>query len=299
MTQAISVITKDYALLASDRRLIFGDGPRRGELADDDTCKLVSVCNICGVGYTGLAKIEASPTHEWIAKTLASNGGDPSRVGHILQEHATRFFCKLKPSGRIPQEFLVSGWGQFSELSGLRPFMRLVTNLRDQSGRPLSEPADSFANLLKVLVNDQTLYCWGIGQPLRENRWQQLEKNLQRLVKREIGPSAGLRLLVDEIVNTALVERNTAVGAKILGFCIPKGSVERQLETGHSAMLAKQPDNETVTFTYFESGYSELRQYGPTFVCGENAYTDIVTENDPAHDFQSSQFRILSVPKSK
>lgn len=40
MTQVISVITKDHALLVSDRRLIIEEGPRLGDKADDDTCKL-------------------------------------------------------------------------------------------------------------------------------------------------------------------------------------------------------------------------------------------------------------------
>ena len=71
------------------------------------------------------------------------------------------------------------------------------------------------------------------------------------------------------------------------------------MQTGHSMMLAKLPDENVAAFTYFDMGYSELQQYGPTFVCGEFAGTDIKTENDPGRDFQSSEFRILSLPKQK
>jgi len=298
MTQAISVITKDYALLASDRRLTLGEGPRRGEITDDDTCKLVSLCNTCGIGYSGLAHFEGSPTHEWIAKTLASEGcTDALRASQILKERTTRIFATLKLGTKIRQEFLIAGWGLFRELPGLHPFMRLVSNIRDGSGKALSQPADSFASLLKVLVNEEPLFCRSIGQPVTKLRGQQLLRNLQRLVSREIGPRAALRLLVDEIVNTSLVEKNSAVGSKILGFCIPKSSIQRQIETGRSVMLAAQPNNNAVTFTYFEPGFSELKQYGPTFVCGASAYTDVTTENDPSRDFQSSQLKILSMPK--
>jgi hypothetical protein len=193
----------------------------------------------------------------------------------------------------------MAGWGLFQGLPGLHPFMRLVSNVRDESGQPLSGPVDSFASLLRVLVNDQSFFSWGIGQPIRQDRGQQLEKNLQRLVKREIGPKEALRLLVDEIVNTSVVEKNSAVGSKILRFCIPKSSVQRQSETGQTVMLAKQPDSDMATFTYFEPQFSGLQQYGPTFVCGETAYTDVKTESDAARDFQSSEFRILSMPKKK
>jgi hypothetical protein len=299
VTQVLGVITQDYALLAADRRLTIGDGPRRGEIVDDDTCKLVSVCNVSGIAYTGLAGLGGHPTHEWIATTLASENVDPSRASHVLKDHASRLFSKLKLAIEINQEFLIAGWGNFQELSGLRPFMRLVTNARDESGKPLPRPSLSFVNLLKVLIGSEPFYSWGIGQPISQSRGQQLERNLHRLARREIGAKAALRLLVDEILNTALVEKNPAVGSKILGLCIPRRSVEQQIGTGRSVMLAKQPDSEVATFTYFEPQFSDLHQYGPTFVCGENAYTDTTTEDDPGRDFQSAQVKILALPKKK
>jgi len=296
MTQIIGVLTNDYALLASDRRLTIGEGPRFGESVDEDTCKLINLCNTCGIGYTGLAEIERCPTHEWIAKTLASeNCRDASRASQALKEHATRVFSEPRLS-RIPQEFLMAGWGLFQELAGLHPFMRLVTNIRDDAGAPLPHPGSSFASLMKVLVVEHLFY-WIIGQPIRQDRERQFLNKLQRLVRREIGPRAALSLLVDEIVNTSVT--NPIVGTKVLGFCIPKARVQRRIETGHSAMLAKHADSETVTFTYYEPGCQGLRQYGPTFVCGESAYTAVVTENDPASGFQSSEFRILSLPKPR
>jgi hypothetical protein len=89
MTQVLSVITRDYALLASDRRLTIADGPRRGEVVDDDTCKLVNLCNTCGIGYSGLAKFQGSRTDEWIAKTFASeNCRDSLRASEILKERS-------------------------------------------------------------------------------------------------------------------------------------------------------------------------------------------------------------------
>jgi hypothetical protein len=297
MTQVISVITGEYALLASDRRLTIGEGSQRGEVYDEDTCKLVNVCNTFGIGYTGLAKIKDLPMHEWIAKTLASeNCRDASRASQILKGNATLIFSDPRLS-KIPQEFLMAGWALFHELPGLHPFMRLVTNIRDESGGLLSRSGDSFVDLLKVLVSGEPFFYWVIGQPIRQDRRQRLEKRLERFVRREIGPRAALTLLVDEIVNTSA--RNPAVGAKVLAFSIPKSSVQRQIGTGSSTMLAKQADSDTVTFTYFEPKFDGLRQYGPTFVCGESAYTDIATENDSATGYQSSGFRILNMPKAR
>jgi hypothetical protein len=94
-----------------------------------------------------------------------------------------------------------------------------------------------------------------------------------------------------------VVEKRPGVGSKVLGFCIPRKSAQAYFETGRAGMLATEPNLVATAFTYFEEGYSELQQYGPTFVCGGVAVTDVKTENDPSHDFQSSEFRLLSLPK--
>ena len=103
-----------------------------------------------------------------------------------------------------------------------------------------------------------------------------------------------LRLLVDEVIRTS--GYCSAVGWKVLGFCIPRNAAKRFFETGQQAMLAVQPNPDVTAFTYFEKGYSELQQYGPTSVCGQWAVTDVETRNDPSRDFQSSSFRILAGP---
>jgi hypothetical protein len=46
MTQIIAALTPDYVLLASDRQLTAVHGAHKGQRVHDDTCKLVSVCNI-------------------------------------------------------------------------------------------------------------------------------------------------------------------------------------------------------------------------------------------------------------
>jgi len=104
---------------------------------------------------------------------------------------------------------------------------------------------------------------------------------------------------VDEIIHTSVVEKRSTVGSKVLGFCIPRESAQAYFETGRSGMFATEPNLATTAFTYFEDGYSELHQYGPTFVCGEIAVTAVKTENDPSRDFQSSGFRLLSLPKRR
>lgn len=150
MTQILGVITSDHMLLVSDRRLTVGAGPRRGDLFDDDTCKLVSLCNTCAVAYTGVAQFGTNrrPTHEWIAEALASeNCNLGSAASEILVREAT---AALRNTG-MPLTLLLGGWATFGGSPPLRSYVCEVTNCRTQDGRPLDRPSDSFVRIVEAL----------------------------------------------------------------------------------------------------------------------------------------------------
>jgi hypothetical protein len=189
------------------------------------------------------------------------------------------------------QEFLLAGWAEFDRPPGFRSHFSLITNARDQNGQLLATPRDHFDCRTHALHDHQQFQLGIIGQPVSQERAPTLARNVRRLIAREIGPKEALRLLVDEVLNTHV--RNRTVGEKILAFCIPRESAESYLQTGDTAALAQLPDEHSASFVYFDPAYSELRQYGPTFVCNGFAATDITTENDPARDFQMSEMRLL------
>ncbi len=298
MTQILTTITKEYVLLVADRRLTFLPGPMQGQVADDDACKLVSLCNICGIGYTGLAQIEAIPTHEWIAKVLAlEQCSDPAKATQILTERANAALSNV-PLDLRRQTFVIVGWTYFQGLTGLRPFVCAITNMLDPSGAPLPATASTFSVLGPSALKDgQDLAIHVIGQRLRLERGQRLERNLHKLVSKEISAKAALRLLVDEVIHTS--GYSSTVGNKVLGLCIPRRAVQSSIESGRSVLLAAQPNEDAASFCYYDPTYSELQQYGPTITCGGSAVTDVKTENDPSIDRQSSQLRILALPKSR
>ena len=295
MTQILAAITNDYVLLATDRRLTYASGPKKGQLFDDDTCKLVNFCNYSGLAYSGLAQIKGKPTHEWIACALAdANCSDIFTAGEILRDRATQAFTNLPPSTRR-HVFVITGWGQFKKSLGLRPHVGVISNYLDSDWRPLPDSRPTFDFTTRVLNEDGPVYWAAFGHPLGQDRYQTFTRNMNRLVTRDIGPREALRLLVEEIVSTS--SRQSTVGSKILALSIPKQCVEKQLESGSSTMMAIPPTRETVTFAYFQPGYSELQQYGPTFVCGEFAFTNIETKSDPSIEYQSIEFKILAGPK--
>jgi len=73
--------------------------------------------------------------------------------------------------------------------------------------------------------------------------------------------------------------------------------VQASLESGQSVLLAMQSNEDGASFCYYDPTYDELQQFGPTITCGGSAVTDVTTENDQLQNRQSSQARILAVPK--
>jgi hypothetical protein len=260
MTQVIACATEEYVLLVTDRRLTFVEGPSKGETADDDTCKLVSLCNLSGIAYTGLAQIEGYPTHEWIANMLAAEEcSDPGVASRILAERAHRALLNVSPALRR-QEFVLTGWSGLTGFEALRPYVAIVSNMLDASGRILSQPADNFVSLVRAFRDQDDPIICVIGHPLLNDRVHLLKRNLRRLVVHEISPKETLRLLVDEVIHTA--GNTKTVGKKVLALCIPRKAAQAAIESGNSTLRAGQPGDGSATFCYFDPSYSELQQYG-------------------------------------
>ena len=294
MTQILAALTQEYVLVVSDRQLTFVSGPRKGQILDDDTCKLVSLCGVWGVAYTGFAELEGVSTHEWIALRLAeSNCRSPYVAAQVLASDGARAL-KAAPFA-LELTFLVAGWRQ-SSTEPLQPHFLLVTNMHDlERGRRVS-PGEDLHSFERRLRPDELYASRVIGQPLPPGRGKHLDRFFRRLSKHRVGPKAAMHAFANEIANTS--NNRLGVGSKLLAFSIPREAARRTLRTGENMMLAKEPDLRSVAFCYFDPAYSQLRQHGPTFVCGDAAVTDVETTDDPSQNSQSSSFRILRLPKS-
>lgn len=296
MTQILAALTHEYVLVASDRQLTFVSGPHKGQIADDDTCKLVSLCGIWGIAYTGFSQLQGVPTHEWIAVRLAEKGcRNPYAAAQILADAAAPALraapCLLELT------FLIAGWVRLADGETLRPHFLLVSNAQDPTGPGPATPRWDFTSFERRLNAREAYVSRVIGQPLPRGRGKYLDRFLRRLLKHKVGPKPAMQAFADEVVNTA--RSAGSVGTKILAFSIPKQAAKRTYETGSYMLLAKEPDLSSTAFCYFDPAYSELHQYGPTCICGESAVTDVETENAPARNYQSSSARLLHLPRPR
>lgn len=294
MTQIITALTQNYVLVASDRQLTFANGSNRGQVADDNACKLVLLCGIWGIAYTGFARLGGVPTHEWMALRLAKeNCRNPYVAARVIVREGA-LALKASPLD-MELTFLIAGWVRSIE-GALQPHFLLITNVYDRAGKALAQPARELHVFERRLQSKDLYVARVIGQPLRADRGKFLHRSFRRMVEHKTSPKPAMTAFANEIAHTA--ERPVGVGSKVLAFSIPKIAADRAYATGGGLVLAMEPNTLSTAFCYFDPKYSQLQQYGPAFVCGDAAVTDIETGSDPSRSYQTASYRILHMPKS-
>ncbi len=296
MTQILAALTHDYVVVASDRQLTFTTGRWKGQIAYDNACKLVSLCGVWGIAYTGFSELQCIPTHKWIADRLAERScRNPYFASKILAEAAAP---ALRAAPYLLEfTFLIAGWARLPDGQTLQPHFLLVSNMYDPSRERRPKPGLDFVSFERKLQTEQLYAGQLIGQPLPSGREKSLGRFIRRTVQHRTGPKPVMEAFVRELVNTSGTRAQSTVGKKVLAFSIPRAAAERTYATGEHEMLAMEPDLRRTTFCYFDPTYSEFQQYGPTYTCGEFVATDIQTQNDLTRDSQSSQMRIRRLPQ--
>lgn len=297
MTQILAAAFENYVVLVSDRRLTVAEGPRRGRVVTDDECKLVNLCNICGIGYTGLSVLgsERQRTDEWIATTLADrNCIEPASAARALQECAPAGVSIVAKNLRR-QAFLLAGWSGFVDVDRPRPFIARVSNFHADQDRTLPTAFDDFKVHIKRLDIGQPMIWAEVGSPLSLGQSKNFHRSLRSAAERGLPPRDAIRLLVEQVKMTH--GRNRNVGERLLAMCIPRRPAEEHYAGSGSIFVASRPLEDVATFMYLDPVHDEVQQHGPTIACGGTAMTDLETESDPANDYQSSSVRILRLPQ--
>lgn len=294
MTQVLAAILPECAFLVADRRLTYADGPRRGRVSSDEECKVVSLCHVNAIGYTGLANIRRIPTHEWIATTLAKAGCHfASHASEVLRQEAD---VALAPySKRLRRHaFLMSGWAQFEPGQTLKPHLCLVSNFHDDTLAPMAEAFDKFTVRTRILGAHEPVAVFGIGEPLERSREVGLLRSIRRAMNRDNGYAAVLRLLAEEIFLTSA--RAVTVGDRVQACCIPHASATSFFGGNGVRFSGLRARRDRSTFSYFDRAYNEYEQFGPTQVCGEQAFSEVTFKRSRTGPETSVSVRVLHAP---
>lgn len=280
MTLILSLATHDHIVQVSDRRLTVGSGPRIGALVDDDSNKVTLFCSRMSFAYTGLASVDGQRTDKWIVDVLSKVTNDSlSDACHELVRAANSSFSKIQNKKLKRQAFVGIGWTRSKPNEPFKPVICNITNAMNNELNWLPEATDEFRLQYRILDDKEPYLLIATGQKLPRNIHRELERNFGKIARRGIGPLSIGRLLAEAIWKIS--SQNNTVGSRLLLVNLPKIAVENS--TG--LVLAKMPDENTISFMYFSSENPEGVIYGPNYVCGGSAMTDfeagpIMTENE-------------------
>ena len=274
MTLVVSVITEAAVLQASDRRLVWLEADGKYRLRDDNRNKAVMFGKRMVFAYTGLAELgpHRQRTDEWLAVTLNDCRND-QYAGAVLREDAILRSLEKEATARLNHplyaklpalqrghEFNVGLWAHPpSEPEALRPFIAIVSNLRDDTGRVLAEPAATCTTNFAWLQENQAWNLVTSGQHLPDDQTAQLEADIS-------GTGGDLDQLVGVLIEHVRIAAsdNKAIGQGVLVNVLPRAAVKAGDDGARVVMGG--PIDEVPTCFNVPADSSEAARYGPTVV---------------------------------
>ena len=115
MTLIVNLISDQYVILASDRRVTWFDAKGRPERHDDRENKAIVLGGQFLMGYTGFAELGGMRTEQWVCQTLV--GVDPSQQFQTLADRSQAAVVRIKRTHHLPMErcghaFVAAGYGK-------------------------------------------------------------------------------------------------------------------------------------------------------------------------------------------
>jgi len=260
MTLVLSLITDDFIIHASDRRLTDG---RTGRQVTTKAAKTV-ICppSMVMVSFTGLAKI-APPmeTGEWLMRTLWAN--KHKELFGSLARAADKAFAAISiPPALRRHAFLVSGWLHHGMMDpplppGFKvgPYTTLVSNFDDpawSSGRP-SDSDLSFRHSTRALLLNQSFVIDSVGAQLTDTERTTLDRHVSAALRSKTGGRERAAALLMAQTIRSVSERDPTVGGGVFIAALPRHIEVRAPQPKTMEILGVRwglPEPETATFVH-------------------------------------------------
>jgi hypothetical protein len=280
VTQILSCLTPEFAVMVADRRLV---NLGSGDVVDDEAGKMVMLGGQAVISFTGLANLKPPPrgqTDLWIVDQLSSPPDTLPAIFERLGDAANRTFSNIAHLGpRAKRHSFVSvGWHEGSA-DALEPFWLGISNAEDRSGKWRERAKPSFEVSFKQL-QDKPLRLRVTGQPLPRHIYRSLRARLA--AQATLTGDAVVHLLATAMRETASV--NSFVGQGMMAAILPRQTVD--MDRGFSMPSSDGADLETApsgppggnsgpTCLYFPSGSNEGAFFAPHLVTRSIALSDI------------------------
>jgi hypothetical protein len=265
MTLVLSVVTREFVMQASDRRLF--DLLRRVPLAEGANKAVLWPSRRLVFGYTGLASVGtgmAGETHLWLAETLFEAREEPD-LFEALAQRATRTFGALRvPRTYKRHSFVAVGWD--SDDAADLPSYWSVSNCEDEAGRVLSSASDVFSVRRHELMYFERSNVVAAGVQLRPGELREIQRDVGSAL-RSLGGASAVGLILVRALRRVSARIPESVGRAALVNTLPAAALPSPFESGDLGAL----------FELAGVAFSAPTSAGPTF------FSFPETEGAPVH----------------
>jgi len=265
MTLIISVLTKEYAALVSDRRITWrvGDVIKRQEDTDIKTFMLNGQLIM---GFTGLARIGDVRMERWMLDVL--RGIPANEYLPTLTKEIGSAFRKYGHVGKLPHAFL--GVGYSDTYPNGQPLGAVITNctvVDEASEQPefsTTKLAGEFSLYVESLGNRRAIIR-SAGHPVRSSTMQALQHRIRVVTKGDpSNPRLAMGPLVTALRSTARLSSGS-VGESALFSSLPHRAVPNP-----GVSIGNEVDFRTTSAALFlpgeERGLDNAVMYGPACI---------------------------------
>jgi hypothetical protein len=251
MTLVLNMLTHDYVVQVSDRRLTKLD---TGKPHDEPANKAILFCGHIVFGYTGLANVGPTKTDFWLAERLIAAGPSMQATLEFVRDEATQAFQAVRRDWRR-HAFVGVGWSQS------RPILCVISNFMNTRGPQLPHAHDLFLIDTVALNPTDPFRILTAGQPVPREILEKLETGARRIVT-HADAGAMADLMVSHVWEVA--NGNTKVGKDLMVAVIPRSAVPVA-----SIRMPSSPSRDEAAFYYVPSPDDATpRFYTPLWACG-------------------------------
>jgi hypothetical protein len=292
MTLILSIITDEYIVQVSDRRLTRFDG----SVFDDGTNKVLSWCGMFSIAFTGIAFIDrkqTKPTLEWVQETLRS-AKDIEPAIELLRSGLQTKLAVLPNAWDKRLALSMVGWALRD--GALVPVSILISNFHaNVNGQDLAlykHRSTVEAYIFPLESAHRGFLFHTFGAPVDENVSRYLRRGLQRLVASPRNSSRRAGQLATQILRLVAHTQKT-VGTDVTVMAMPKTNTS---PGAVSTSAFGAPNASEATFEAVSAVTNERTSFSPAYVCGGLALSNMTVHLSADGKTMEMKMRIDSFP---
>ncbi|MDM7854105.1 hypothetical protein [Cellulomonas alba] len=259
MTLIVAYLDKDYAVIASDRRITWNLGGARSQYEDVEN-KALLLCGHLLVGYTGFARFDGLRTDEFIVRVLT---GLPvseylATIARITEQRI-RNMRRLKVKQRGHAYLAVGFLNNLEDPEVLVPVAFSISNALGPTGR--WQPQNDF-RVERYPLGDHPFLLRTVP-PGHDELATKYRKWVAHYRKARPGRMRGILDLMVRLIREA-ASTNDAISPDVSVAVLPKVAVgSGEFGVG----LVREPIVEVSAFSLVQSEGDVVSMYGPATVC--------------------------------